>query len=94
MPPPPALLGGAGLALLPVAAFMAWLAHGPAVPRQGLRLVVAGNVLWVVASLLPPLLGMVSPNALGWAFLVGQAGFVGLLAWLEAGAGRAAAAAA
>ncbi|MFZ6761391.1 MULTISPECIES: hypothetical protein [Acetobacterales] len=91
---PPALLSGAGLALLPVAAFMAWLARGPGVPRWGLRLVVAGNLLWVAASLLLPLLGLVSPNAAGWAFLLGQAGFVGIMAWLEATAGRAPAVAA
>lgn len=86
---PPALLSGAGLALLPVAAFMALLARGGAVPRWGLAVVLGGNVLWVVASLMLPLLGLVAPNALGWAFLLGQAGFVAALAWLEGAAARA-----
>lgn len=88
---PPALLTGAGLSLLPIAAFMALVARVPAVPGWGVRLVVAGNVLWVAMSLLLPVTGLVSPNALGWAFLVGQAGFVALMARLEAGASSPAA---
>ncbi|KAA2211559.1 hypothetical protein [Teichococcus oryzae] len=83
---PPTLLGGAGLALLLIAAFMAWLACRPAVPRWGLGLVVAGNALWAMGSVLLPMLGLVSPSLPGWLFLLGQAGAVALLAWLEAGA--------
>ncbi|WBV44185.1 hypothetical protein [Pseudoroseomonas cervicalis] len=84
---PPALLAGAGLALLPIAAGLAWLARGAAVPRAGLAL--AGNALWVLASLALPLLGLVSPSAPGWVLLLGQAGFVALLAALEAAAAPA-----
>lgn len=87
---PPTLLSGAGLVLLPTAAFMVWLARGPAVPSWGLTLVVIGNVLWAALSLLLPMTGQVSPNALGWAFLLCQAAFVALLAWLEARARPAA----
>ncbi|WP_043364600.1 hypothetical protein [Belnapia sp. F-4-1] len=83
---PPALLTRAGLALLPIAAFMAVLARGPAVPHWAVTVVVTGNVLWAAVSLLLPVIGMVSPNVLGWVFLLGQAGFVALLARLEAGA--------
>lgn len=86
---PPALLTGAGLALLPIAAGLAWLARGAAVPRVGLALAVAGNALWVLASLALPLLGLVSPSAPGWVLLLGQAGFVALLAGLEAAAAPA-----
>ncbi|MBL6079327.1 hypothetical protein JMJ56_15015 [Belnapia sp. T18] len=83
---PPALLTVAGLMLLPIAAFMAVLARGSAVPRWAVTVVVIGNVLWAAVSLLLPVMGMVSPNALGWVFLLGQAGFVALLAKLEADA--------
>jgi hypothetical protein len=48
-------------------------------------LLVAGNVLWVAASVLLPAAGLVAPNGLGWALLLGQAGVVAALAWLEAG---------
>jgi hypothetical protein len=83
---PPALLSGAGLALLLIAAFVAWLACRPSVPRWGRSLVVAGNGLWAMASVLLPILGLVSPNLPGWLFLLGQAGAVALLAWLEVAA--------
>ncbi|MFC3127511.1 hypothetical protein ACFOD4_20810 [Pseudoroseomonas globiformis] len=83
---PPALLREAGLALLLIAAFVAWLASRPTVPRWGLSLVVAGNGFWAMGSVLLPMLGLVSPSLPGWLFLLGQAGAVALLAWLEAGA--------
>jgi hypothetical protein len=86
---PPGLLRGAGLALLPVAAFMAWAAR-PAAPRRAGRAVVIGNCAWVAASLGLLVSGFVAPNALGTAFVLAQAAVVAGFAWAEATALRAA----
>lgn len=77
------LLFYAGLALLPVAAFMLAVAVPSAPPAAGVFVVVAGNWLWVAASLALPLFGLVSPTALGYAFLVIQAAAVAVLALAE-----------
>jgi hypothetical protein len=45
---PERLLAGAGLALLPYAAFLAWLATRQAVPRVAAWLPVPINVIWAV----------------------------------------------
>ncbi|MGP3698186.1 hypothetical protein [Rhodobacter sp. NSM] len=81
---PPHLLFGAGLALLPVAGFMALQARRTCVPRWAARVVIWGNGLWVAISLLLPLTRLVTPNATGWAFLVLQALAVAGLALAEA----------
>lgn len=80
---PSTLLFRAGLILLPIAAFMALLARQRPVPGWGVSLIVIGNLLWVFASLALPLSGSVSPNLLGWLFLLAQAAFVTLLTLLE-----------
>lgn len=84
---PAALLHWAGLSLLPIAAFMAFaaLASGP---RWMVNFIILGNVLWVAASLLLPVGSFISPNALGWIFLIGQAAVVAVLAKLEFEASR------
>lgn len=81
---PAPFLFWAGALLLPIAAFMVLAARRTPVPRAMAGFVVLGNLGWVVASLLLPLLGFVTPNALGWALLVGQAAAVTVLATLEA----------
>jgi hypothetical protein len=80
---PDLLLRYAGLSLLPIAAFMAWVATRSPLPRAGAWLVVAGNVLWVAASIGLLLGAWVSPNALGYGFVLAQAACVALLAALE-----------
>jgi hypothetical protein len=75
---PEALLFYAGLALLPIAAFMAWTAQRPAEPA--VWLVIGGNALWVLGSL--AVLAM-SPTGLGYAFVIGQAAVVAILAECE-----------
>ena len=80
---PEALLFYAGLVLLPVALFMLAVAAPPAPPAAGAFVVVAGNWLWVAASIALPLFGLVSPTALGYAFLGIQAAAVALLALAE-----------
>lgn len=77
------LLFYAGLALLPVASFMLAVAVPSASPAAGVFVVVAGNWLWVAASLALPLFGVVSPTALGYAFLGLQAAAVAVLALAE-----------
>lgn len=85
---PEPLLYWAGMALFPVAAFIAIWAFAQSVPGWALFAVVAGNILWVVASLALPLFGFVGPNGFGWMFLVGQAAVVAGFAWLESAAGQ------
>jgi hypothetical protein len=81
---PAPFLFWAGAVLLPIAAFMALSASLRPVPAAAAALVVLGNIGWVIASLLLPALGFVTPNALGWIFLAEQAAVVAVLATLEA----------
>ena len=71
---PEGLLRVAGLALLPYAAFVAWIgARKDGVPRNAVRAVVAINLLWALDSALLLALGPVSPNGFGIAFVLAQA---------------------
>ena len=80
---PPALLFYAGLSLFPVAVFMAAVAARPAIQPTIGWLAVWGNALWIAASVLLLASGWIAPNALGIAFIAGQALAVAGLAWLE-----------
>ena len=77
---PEPLLRGAGLALLPFLALVAAMALKPV--RGGVIAVIAINIAWVIASIAALAL-FVSPNALGYAFVVAQALAVGLFAELQ-----------
>ena len=77
---PEPLVRGAGLALLPFLALVAAMAFKPA--RGGVIAVIAINIAWVIASI-AALTFFVSPNALGYAFVVAQALAVGLFAELQ-----------
>ncbi|HTU11899.1 MAG TPA: hypothetical protein VMG08_13495 [Allosphingosinicella sp.] len=68
---PETLLRFAGLALLPVGAFMGWLASRPMPPRALVLVVILGNLAWTAESFIT--LGQVQPTALGAAFVVAQA---------------------
>jgi hypothetical protein len=70
---PEALLRGAGALLLPFAALVAMLASRPVPQRTAVWALVAGNALWVVASVLVLVVGSGAPTALGIAFVVAQA---------------------
>ena len=87
---PDALLLYAGLALLPVAAFLALVALRPALQPAGGWLAVAGNAAWVAASLALLASGWVAPNGLGVAFVLVQALAVAGLTLLELAALRVA----
>lgn len=62
---------------------MAAVASRSVTPRIAAGLVVAGNALWVAVSLFLLLGGWIAPNALGLAFVIGQALVVAALAKLE-----------
>jgi hypothetical protein len=70
---PAGLLFWAGLALLPVAAFMAFVAARASSSAGAVWLVVGGNVAWSVASVWLVASGTLAPNALGQAFVFAQA---------------------
>jgi hypothetical protein len=78
---PGALLRYSGLSLFPIAAFMVWVATRESLPRPGVWLIIAGNILWVAGSVL--VLAVISPRTLGYAFVIAQAAAVALLAELE-----------
>jgi hypothetical protein len=80
---PPALLRYAGAALLPFAALVLHFARLPAPSRARVWAVVALNVAWVAGSALVLIAGVVTPNALGLAFVIFQALVVALLAELQ-----------
>ncbi|GGO57545.1 hypothetical protein SAMN05444398_107182 [Roseovarius pacificus] len=73
----------AGLLLLPIAVFMAVFARVATIPAWAVQMVVAGNVLWVLGSVILPIAGLIAPNGLGWAFLLVQAVAVAIFASLE-----------
>jgi hypothetical protein len=88
---PAVLLREVGIALIPFAALLLWLARRPRPSRRAAWGVVVANALWVAASVGLLLSGAVAPTALGEAFVLAQAAVVGVLAWLESRAlGRAA----
>ncbi|WP_068920538.1 hypothetical protein [Planobispora rosea] len=77
---PVPLLRWAGIALLPLTAFIAYLATRPAPPKRGVQALIAVNVLWAVDSIGLLFTGWVDPNPLGVAFVVAQALLVFALA--------------
>jgi hypothetical protein len=80
---PPSLLHYAGLALLPIAAFMALVAMPANPPALGVWLVILGNAGWVIASLALIFGDWIAPNMLGVLFIGAQAIAVAILAALE-----------
>jgi hypothetical protein len=78
---PASLLLYAGLALFPIAAFMAAIALARVTPRWGIWIVILGNVAWVVASL--AVLFVTVPSMLGHVFVIAQAAAVAVLAAAE-----------
>ena len=77
------LLREAGIVLLPFAAFVGFLASRQEPSRIGVWIVIALNALWVIDSVLLLFANGVEPNALGYAFIIGQAIAVGVLAELQ-----------
>ena len=90
---PQALLLWAGVALVPVVAFLLAAACRASVPRSWLREIVFLNWAWVAASLGILAFAPIAPNALGIAFILAQAAAVAGFAVIEGlalrGAGEA-----
>lgn len=84
---PAALLFHAGIVLLPAAALMAFTATRPDSSAL-VRLIVAGNVLWVAGSIWLMVGPWIAPNTLGNVFIAVQALAVTGLAALEFAAMR------
>lgn len=80
---PEMLLREAGIALFPIAAFIAFTATRSAISPGMVWLVIAGNALWVIGSIGLLLSGWVAPTVLGQAFVLVQAVAVAVLAELE-----------
>jgi hypothetical protein len=70
---PAALLFWAGLALLPYAGFVYYLASQAHIARPAVWTVIACNAVWAIDSLLLLTTGWISPSTLGYAFVIGQA---------------------
>jgi hypothetical protein len=80
---PATLLRIAGIALLPFAAVVGWLALQTAPARTAVQAIIAANFVWVAASILLLVAGGVNPTALGVAFVIFQAVVVGVLGELQ-----------
>lgn len=87
---PAGLIFWAGVALLPIVAFLLAMARRPEVPRAWLREIVLINWAWVAASVGILAFGLVQPNLLGVLFVSAQAAAVALFATLQGVALRAA----
>jgi hypothetical protein len=85
---PVALLRESGIALVPFAALLFWVARAPRPARGAAWAVVVANALWVVASVALLASGAVSPTALGETVVLAQAAVVAALAWLQSAALR------
>ena len=78
---PEGLIRAAGLLLLPLGAFIGWLASRPVPPRALVWIVILGNLGWTAESF--ALLAQRDATALGAAFVAAQALAVLGLAALE-----------
>ena|SRR5688572_19396572 len=85
---PVPLIQYSGLVLLPTAAFITWVASRRDPPRWGIQAIIAGNALWIGASLALLVAGWVSPTWIGKGFIAGQALGVALLTVIEYVASR------
>jgi hypothetical protein len=81
---PRALLREVGLLLIPYAALLVYLATRATTPRLPAKVIVAGNALWVVGSIVLLISGLVAPTTLGTTFVIAQALIVAILAELQA----------
>jgi hypothetical protein len=77
------LLFGAGLLLLPLAAFIAWLASRPVPPMALVWLVIVGNLAWTAESFLLISTESARITPAGTAFVAAQAVAVLGVALLE-----------
>ena len=77
------LLRFAGWCLVPFAGLLVVLARSQSLPPAAVVTVIVLNGLWVVGSVVLLLAGAIQPNVLGYAFVLGQAVAVAVLAEME-----------
>ena len=80
---PAALLRGAGLVLVPYAAFVVYAGTRDIISRSAVWMIIVANMAWAAASALLLVSGWVAPAALGYAFVIAQAVAVALLGELQ-----------
>lgn len=80
---PAALSRGAGVVLLPFAAFVFYLWRRDRLPRAGVLTVIVANAAWVVASILLLVAGGIALTGLGSTFVLVQALAVAAFAALQ-----------
>lgn len=80
---PRPLVFGAGMALIPIAAFIGWLASRPAPPAMLVWLVIAGNIAWSAESFFTLAQNQAAITAFGTVFVAGQAAAVLAITALE-----------
>ena len=80
---PEALLRETGLFLIAYTALVSWLGTRQAMPRALVLVVIAGNVVWTIASIALLFSGAVTPNLLGEVAIAAQAIAVGAFAELQ-----------
>ena len=80
---PATLLREAGLILLPYVAFVAYIGTRESLARPAIWAIIICNALWAGGSVLLVMGQWIAPTALGYAFVIGQALIVALLAGLQ-----------
>lgn len=80
---PAELISEAGIALVPFALAVGFLGTRARMARIAIWAVIGVNAVWAIDSVLLLFTGWVQPNLLGYAFVVGQAAFVAVMAELE-----------
>lgn len=80
---PVPLLRYVGLALLPYAGLLAFLATRERLPRPDVWAIIVGNAVWTAASILLLFTGWIEPTTLGIGFVVAQAAAVAVFAELQ-----------
>jgi hypothetical protein len=80
---PSALLFGTGVFLVAYGAAVAFLATRSPIPRPVVWLLVAGNLGWALGCIALLASGIVTPTALGMAWVLAQAACVAVLAELQ-----------
>jgi CHASE2 domain-containing sensor protein len=80
---PASVLVPVGVFLVAYAAALWFVGSRPRVRRPAVLVVVVGNLLWVVASVVAAIAGWWSPTPVGTAFVLAQAAAVALFAELQ-----------
>ena len=80
---PTSFVRGAGLLMLPLAAFIGWLATRPVPPTPLVWVVIIGNFVWMAESFLVLKQFGGAITSTGVALTIAQAGWVALMGGLE-----------